>query len=343
MSARFASGAVNLPVNAESITLTNLGLAFVPTGADVSVLKPDADADLIDAYVIDDLGADGFTVQLSAPIPTEGYRLSWRAYANETVTPGQGTLALSYADFFDKVRRFVGYGETLTEDQTDEIDGYIQSGVRQFYYPAATGTRDEVHEWTFLHESAQVVLSEGVESVTVPNVVGNIIGPGLYFDEPNLKPIPIVSEAFLLRMRSTRPAEGRPSLACLRHKQTFGGSGQAKELVFWPTPNAALTLSFRMDCDPEPLSVTNPFPLGGPRYSELVLESCLAVAEQRANDEAGLHTERFNKLLESAIAADRRSGAEYFGAMSGPEGGHRYFEHPFMRQGMRIFFHGQQI
>jgi hypothetical protein len=48
-------------------------------------------------------------------------------------------------------------------------------------------------------------------------------------------------------------------------------------------------------------------------FAELITESCLAVAEQRANDEAGIHTDIFNRLLVSMIARDRKSGAQNYG------------------------------
>ena len=55
-----------------------------------------------------------------------------------------------------------------------------------------------------------------------------------------------------------------------------------------------------------------PYPLGGMKHSELVTESCLAVAELRANDERGIHWESFIHQLAAAIAQDRKHGAQYF-------------------------------
>ena len=342
MSMLFLSGAVRLVEGEESREVTGLNLPFEPAGVNVSILRPHEDADLIDAYLVDSFSSSGFFVNFSAPIPEDGYRLAWCAYASETPA-GQGTLALSYADFFKAVRRFLGYGETLTNDQQDEVDGYIQSGVRQFYYPPANGTRDEVHDWTFLHQDSSIITAEGVASVTVPNVVGRILGPAFHIDGSRA-PIPVVADCDIERLRSRNPgAVGRPQFVCLRHKQAYGASGQANEIVFYPTPDEAYTLHFRMECDPKPIDAdTNPFPLGGPKYGELVLESCLSVAEQRANDEVGLHTERFTKLLETAIAQDRRSTAENYGPMSGPEGNHaRFVRTPY--RPLKIYFNGQPI
>jgi len=59
-----------------------------------------------------------------------------------------------------------------------------------------------------------------------------------------------------------------------------------------------------------------PYPLGGARFSETIMESCLAVAEQRANDEMGIHTQKFAMMLASAIAQDKKFSATYYGPMS---------------------------
>lgn len=49
--------------------------------------------------------------------------------------------------------------------------------------------------------------------------------------------------------------------------------------------------------------------LGGITNSEVVIESCLAVAEMREDDTANLHHEKFQQLLESSVDRDRRMGA----------------------------------
>ena len=48
---------------------------------------------------------------------------------------------------------------------------------------------------------------------------------------------------------------------------------------------------------------------------EVYLESCLAVAEHRLNDEIGLHTSLFEALLADAVARDRKRGAKSYGQM----------------------------
>lgn len=90
-------------------------------------------------------------------------------------------------------------------------------------------------------------------------------------------------------------------------------------MLLAPIPDTTYTLSFDADADTGRLSSElRPFPLGGSRFAELVVESCLAAAEQRANDEVGIHTQNFQRQLIAAIAKDRKTGAAVYGQMSRP-------------------------
>ena len=51
------------------------------------------------------------------------------------------------------------------------------------------------------------------------------------------------------------------------------------------------------------------------QLAELYIESCLAVAESRLNDEIGIHTSQYQALLLDAISRDRRRDAQSYGQM----------------------------
>ena len=311
----FKCGSVPVPSAVTEYTVTGLSIPFEPAGVLLSLRRPSADSDLIDAFVSGVLSSSGFSVQFSAEIPSEGYCLDYQVFSDGEYSPTGDTLAVSYTDLVVAVSRFLGYGETLAPEQSREVDSYIQSGLRQFYYPPATAQTEAGYQWSFLDQIGEITTASGVAAYTVPNTVGRIIDPPTPTDGQT-PPLPLVSEALVLARTTARPELGRPCVCCLRHKTTFGVSGQAVELAFWPVPDGEYTYTFRIEGDCSLLSASNPVPLGGPKYSELIIESCLAVAEQRANDETGLHTERFTALLTSAIAQDRKMSAGFFGPMS---------------------------
>lgn len=317
------SGTTAIPSGSSTYHVTGLGLDFTPTGVSVNLRKPTVDAYNIAATPIGALTADGFTVELSAATEETGYQLDWILWATSTAIDTTGTLQVSYSDLCDTVSRFLGYDpDNLTDAQEDEVDAYVQSGVRNFYFPPAVNGAEVGYEWSFMRPATTLTTVEDVGIAALPANLARIVGD-IYFESTVYEPSAVqTSEHRVLSLLQSEPSTGAPRCFAVRFKQAYGTHGQVQEIVFWPTPDAAYTLAYRYEAYSGKLTDLNPCPLGGARFSELVTESCLAVAEQRANDERGLHTERFMQLLVAGVEMDRRNSARYYGNMGGmPEGG----------------------
>ena len=120
-------------------------------------------------------------------------------------------------------------------------------------------------------------------------------------------PIEYVSDLMIRRWRQQHTYTDRPTKVAMRPKSFDADTGQAWEAVFYPTPNDAYVLDYRYRVRPTMLNEAYPNPMGGPDIGELILESCLALAEQRYKDELGLHTQAFQAKLAAAIEHDRRA------------------------------------
>jgi hypothetical protein len=120
-------------------------------------------------------------------------------------------------------------------------------------------------------------------------------------------PIELVSDLMIRRWRQQSTYSDRPRYVAVRPKTFDADAGQEWEAVFYPTPSAAYDLEYRYRVRPTMLNEAYPNPMGGPDIGELILESCLAIAEQRYKDEAGLHTQAFQSKLAAAIEQDRRA------------------------------------
>lgn len=90
--------------------------------------------------------------------------------------------------------------------------------------------------------------------------------------------------------------------------ETIDGTvGQRFEMLLYPKPSAANILSFQMNILPEKLTGANPQIYGGAAHSETVLESCLAVAEERYDDTLnGLHKSKFVEKLFASVSLDSK-------------------------------------
>ena len=155
--------------------------------------------------------------------------------------------------------------------------------------------------------------------------LAKLAGPGIkafqflgqfHYDEAQHAPSVVqISEqayqAHIARSEST----GQPRYARVRHKPQDGLVGQRLEVSWWPIPDGAYTMTFQFEAYSGKLASDNQYPLGGMRHAELLTESCLAVAEQKANDERGQHTQTFREQLAAAVQQDRRLGAKTYGHM----------------------------
>jgi hypothetical protein len=234
----------------------------------------------------------------------------------------ESTLSIKFSDLQAEVAGFLGYGvdpAAWTAAKSAEIDRFVQSGVRQFYYPPAVNGAEAGYEWSFLKPVASLNTVANDGAYDLPDDLGRVLGDLHFAASVHASSIVVVSEARMLAFQDKSVDAGRPQYAAVRSKTSDGTTGQRQELVLWPVPNAIYALAYRYEAYAGKLTSSKQYPLGGMRHSELIVESCLSIAEQRANDEKGLHGERFSALLVTGIAQDRKAGARFFGQMGSPE------------------------
>jgi len=231
----------------------------------------------------------------------------------------ESELSVDYTSLLLEVSAFLGYGSDLSALDVyhmKEVERYVKSGIRQFYYPPAIQGATP-HCWSFLNPVAEITTRPNEYSEELPDDFARVVGDITYQPEEYCSSIVVVSEFRIYELRERNIEPTRPKFAAVRNSLS-DEMATRKEIIFWPTPDAEYTLNYVYEAFSGDLTEEHPYPLGGMKYSELIIESCLSVAEQRGNDEAGLHTERFNALLLAGIAQDKKSGAHVFGSMGGP-------------------------
>lgn len=216
-----------------------------------------------------------------------------------------------------------GYNQDTWDDTyKGMVNSWVQSGYQQFLYPPPLTNlkhttveeageqgksietvkqqiRSAPHQWSFLSFVATLVTSSGKDTYTLPQNFGSVIGD---FTGPNGR-IPIVDETHVRSIAAQNAISGYPQYAGLRPLGTSG----LWEVIFYPNPDNTYTLSYRYNKAQDPLSDENPWPLGGLQHAETVLQSCLAVAEERHNSALGVHYERWQERLSASIEIDRRA------------------------------------
>jgi hypothetical protein len=260
----------------------------------------------------------------------------------------ESTLSISYTDLLRDVGAFLGYPrdpDDQSDDEREEIDRYIQSGIRQFYYPPAMEGLELGYKWSFLTPTATLATVATEGAVDLPDDCGRVLGDFIYAAGTNYPTVPLVSEGRLLELLQTNSDGSQPCYAAVRAKSEAltATAGTRLEVAFWPVPSAIYTLTYRYEAYSGKLTAALPYPLGGMRYAELITESCLAVAERRANDEKGLHWDEFVRLLKAGVAMDRRQGARFFGHMGGNDVGFIDDPYCFTRDNGTVTYNGVDL
>lgn len=227
------------------------------------------------------------------------------------------TLALGYDKLRAEIGAYLGFGrgtvfgqrEWTTAEQ-NEIQSCLDSGVRRVVWPDALEGEASPYEWSWLKPRGTFSLASGASTVRLPDDFGGVEGELTYTasGQQGWYTIPTSNPGDIDARYAAMPTTtGRPMYAAVRVvRGTTASRGQRWELYVWPLADAAYTFAVPYYLNPDALTAAAPYPPGGPAHAETYLESCLAIAEQRQNDMAGVHTLAFKDRLRASVAADRK-------------------------------------
>ena len=253
-------------------------------------------------------------------------------------------LSIGLPELRKEVGYYLNYGTSgWSVDETAEIDRIIQSGVRRVYYPTALSENLAGYEWSWLRPMTTLSLVSGTYEYDMPGDFGRMVGHFHYAAEEYLRPIIEVSIGVVLNERTRANLSGDPNIFASVWKSSDGSSGQRRMVSVYPTPDSDKTVTYQYEAYQGALDATHPYPLGGMKLAELYIESCLAVAEQRMNDEVGVHKSQFDALLVDAIARDKKNGAKFYGNMGHHEDEGFEFRRGWGESTYPITYHGDTI
>jgi len=244
-----------------------------------------------------------------------GYEWSWlhpnetidvvQAYNTGTILVVNGVVTLTGGSFPTSWTGTINLSVNGISYQVDSIDSTTQITLVN----------------TSVNANAGSIYSLSIFAYDLPDNFGRLLGGLHYPPESYRRPISIISAGRLEDLLAQITTTGTPHQAAVRYKSSDGTSGQRQEIMFFPPPASPWTLSYEYEAYSGALSDTFPYPLGGMQLAELYIESCLAMAETRVNDEIGEHSAQFQALLIDAIARDRKRGAQMYGQMGHREHG----------------------
>lgn len=236
----------------------------------------------------------------------------------------ESSLSLKFTDITGEVGLFLGYGRgsdngdsPWSSQQQAAIESIVRSGLRQFYFPPPLEDGGSSYDWSFLKPFTSLAIASGQSVVPMPEDFGGFEGQISVTSGNSTRPWPInlFNEGQVVQAYAKTPtASGPPIMAALRPlKGTGDKRGQRYDLYVYPLTDQAYTLLFAYYLLAEALSGTRPYAYGGMSHVETILESCLAIAEQRLDDASTVHTAKFMERLAASISSDRRNKAQTLG------------------------------
>jgi hypothetical protein len=238
----------------------------------------------------------------------------------------ESSLSLQYVQLKGEVGEFLGYGRgpdngsdsVWSPAQISDIDFCVASGLRCFYFPSPTEVNPGGYQWSFLRPTATFDLPIGGQFVPLPDDFGGFDGNLTLLTTGNTAMpwrIEWRNEGSLREMYSVTPTNTGPPMfaAQMPLKGTTGTQGQRFQLMIFPLADQDYTLQGTYSISPDYLSGAFPYAYGGAPHAETILESCLAIAEQRRDDAMSVHTSKFMERLKASIAYDSRLKPNKYG------------------------------
>lgn len=148
----------------------------------------------------------------------------------------------------------------------------------------------------------------------LPDDFGAINGKLTFASTNYYTAVRLIGESEIRNYRTGNVTTSYPYYAAIRSKSTTGVSGQRHEIMFYPAPNLTYTMDYAYTPLPYNLTSELTFPYGGETHGQTIEASCLAVVEQRLNDEKGTRWNDFMQKLQTSVTLDRKNFTpEYLG------------------------------
>jgi hypothetical protein len=236
----------------------------------------------------------------------------------------ESTLSYQLVDYQAEVGFFLGFGRgtkygdpAWTGAQQATIASCVNSGLRQFLFPPPAPGSDTSYDWSFLKPLANLTLAASAATLPLPSDFGGLEGQVMVLAGTGVVswPIDVVGIGRVYAARAEQPGiTGRPLLCCVEPlKGTSGNAGQQFQLTFFPTADQSYGVQFQYYVLVDAMSPAFPYAYGGAAHVETILESCLAVAEQRLDDASTVHSAKFAERLLASINIDRKNKPQKLG------------------------------
>lgn len=230
----------------------------------------------------------------------------------------ESTLSISRAEILQAVGAYLFQGPAPNQGERDQyvwnreqlaqVNRIINRGQRQFY---------SAYAWSFLRLRLSLAIVAGTADYTLADGFSGFYDPFLSFTVNDGRIWSVletsVSKILDYRQNANRLPAFQEMYFAKEAKTPTGTTGQRFQLLLFPTPTAAGTLTGSYFSNPDSMTDTLVYPLGGGPHSETMLASCLACAELERDGQPGPHKQDYIESLQRSLEHEKRTGAKHFG------------------------------
>jgi len=218
-------------------------------------------------------------------------------------------LEVTWLTLRAEVGQFLGFNadpDNWSSNQTAAVQRIIGSGLRQYLFPPPLRDGEAGYTWSFMApRTYSVTTVADTAAYDLPADFGGFDGQ-LHITDDKLARIIVADETILADEAQYDTLAGKPTHVAVRPKDHDKDDGQIYEAVFWPTPDDAYTITGKHTVFFDLPDADNIFLPGGALHGEGYIEACLSVAEQRLDDQVGLHSQAFMRMLQANIHHDAK-------------------------------------
>jgi hypothetical protein len=157
---------------------------------------------------------------------------------------------------------------------------------------------------------AQCVNSEAYRYYMPDGFTGSFVAPLTYDDDGPMSKLDRVSEGVIRELRAAGDSTGDPTMYAIRPvpQGTVPTSTSPKwEVIFWPTPNTAYTVTGRARVFPNKLSADTDKHVAGYQHDHVILAAGMAEAERQRRGVTGQMEVQYREALSEAMRMDSES------------------------------------
>lgn len=230
------------------------------------------------------------------------------------------SLIAGYEDFVRECAIAANYGSDESQYTTEEIR-WLDESVQEAYRYIQRASL-----WSWKRSTTTLTTVASDNDYTLPADVGSVQGDITYAANEGFTHIKRTSPLDIRKRLQQSSQTAQPWLYTVRWRAQTSGSNQRQEMLLYPTPDDAYVLTYEYAVIIGKLSATNPYPLGGPAISQLMIEMCRAVGEAKKNGGRGPQWDLADMAMAVAIGEDNSTLTERtVGMMGDPDG--RYMDY----------------